>query len=99
MIMVSVSVGKDKEPIVGLLLDTHLLPTQGSPQMSLDPITKKLIQGSAQQGIQGFGVVATDQGFIVGPLASMIPIMNPDQEDNDGPKAEGSVAAAEEILP
>ena len=80
MIMVSVNVGKNKEPIIGLLLDTHLLPTQGPPQMSMDPSTKKLIQGPTKQGIQGFGVVATDRGFIVGPLDNMTPIMNPEGE-------------------
>ena len=79
MIMVSVNVGKDKESIIGLLLDTHLLPAQGAPNVTMGP-DKKLIQTPGQQGIQGFGVVATDKGFIVGPLSNMTPIMNPDGE-------------------
>ncbi|KKK70930.1 hypothetical protein LCGC14_2919050 [marine sediment metagenome] len=84
MIMVSVNVGKDAagkqlEPIVGLLLDTHLMPMQGAPNVTMGP-DKKLVQTSGQMGLQGFGVVATDKGFIVGPLASMTPIMNPDGE-------------------
>ena len=79
MIMVSVNIGKDKEPIVGLLLDTHLMPAQGAPSVTMG-LDKKLVQAPGQMGVRGFGVVAVDKGFIVGPLDSMTPIMNPDGE-------------------
>ena len=82
MIMVSVNVGEGKEPIVGLLLDTHLMPMQGPPKASIGE-GGKLVQTQGQTGLQGFGVVATDKGFIVGPLASMTPIMNPAEEESD----------------
>lgn len=83
MIMVSVNVDKNQEPIVGLLLDTHLMPMQGPPKAIIGE-GGKLVQTPGQTGFQGFGVVATDKGFIVGPLASMTPIMNPDQEVDGG---------------
>lgn len=85
MIMVSVNVGPDKEPVIGLLLDTHLMPVSGPPKASIGE-GGKLVQTQGQSGLQGFGVVATDQGFIVGPLSSMTPIMNPDdvKEESDG---------------
>ena len=79
MIMVSVNVGKDKEPIVGLLLDTHLMPMQGPPKATIGE-GGKLVQTTGPMGLQGFGVVATDKEFIVRPLSDMTPIMNPDGE-------------------
>ncbi len=84
MIMVSVNVGEGKEPVVGLLIDTQLMPMQAPPKATLDS-SGKLVQTAGQSGLQGFGVVATDKGFLVGPLASMTPIMNPDdaKEESD----------------
>lgn len=88
MLMVSVNIGNDKagkpqDPIVGLLIDTHLMPVSGPPKASIDP-GGKLVQSQGPQGLQGMGVVATDKGFLVGPLASMTPIMNPAEEESDG---------------
>ena len=77
MIMVSVSVGEGKEPVVGLLLDTHLMTMSGAPSVTMG-LNKQLVETPGKMGLQSFGVVATDKGFIVGPLASMTPIMNPD---------------------
>ncbi len=93
MIMVSVNVGKDKagkqqEPIIGLLISTQLMPMTGPSNVTMGP-GNKLVQTPGQSGLQGFGVVATDKGFIVGPLSSMTPIMNPDdalkEESDDVP--------------
>ena len=94
MIMVSVSVGKDKEPIVGLLLDTHLMPIQGESKATIGE-GGQLVEVAGPMRMQGFGVVATDKGFIVGPLSSMTPIMNPNQEVDDG--AGAVVGGGEEI--
>ena len=88
MIMVSVNVGNDKDgkpldPIVGLLLDTHLVPMAGPSKATIGE-GGKLIQSQGQMGLQGFGVVATDKGFIVGPLASMTPMLQPDEIPGEG---------------
>ena len=87
MLMVSVNVGKDKQgkmrpPIVGLLIDTHLLPTQGPPKATIGE-GGQLVQTQGASGLQAMGVVAAGTGFIVGPLASMTPIMQPDEDDVD----------------
>ncbi|KKL84226.1 hypothetical protein LCGC14_1966870 [marine sediment metagenome] len=102
MLMVRVNVGKDKEgkslePIVGLLIDTHLMPMQGPPKAMIGE-GGKLMQTPGQTGFQAFGVVAAGEGFIVGPLSSMTPMMQPDEEGDDEVKPDGGVAAAEEIL-
>ena len=81
MIMVRVRLKDDKE-VIGLLVDTHLVPTQGSSQVSMTP-DKRLVQGPPQQGLRGFGVAAVEGGFIVGPLESMKPIFNPQEELGD----------------
>ncbi len=102
MLMVRVNVGKDKEgkslePIVGLLIDTHLMPMQGPPKATIGE-GGRLVQAPGQTGFQAFGVVAAGEGFIVGPLASMTPMMQPDEEGDDEVKPDGGVAAAEEVL-
>ncbi len=84
MLMVRVNIGKDKvgkmrEPIVGLLIDTHLMPTQEPPKATIGE-GGALVQTPGSTGIQAMGVVAAGEGFIVGPLASMTPIMQPDEE-------------------
>ncbi len=89
MLMVTVNIGKDKqgkmqEPIVGLLIDTHLMPTQGPPKATIGE-GGALVQTPGSTGIQAMGVVAAGKGFIVGPLASMTPIMQPDEEGDDEP--------------
>ncbi len=87
MLMVRVNIGKDKagkmqEPIVGLLIDTHLVPTQGPPKATIGQ-GGELMQTPGASSFQPVGVVAAGKGFIVGPLASMTPIMQPDEEGDD----------------
>ncbi len=87
MLMVRVNVGKDKtgkmqEPIVGLLIDTHLMQTQGPPKATIG-MDGGLTQTPGPTGFRAMGVVAAGEGFIVGPLASMTPIMQPDEEGDD----------------
>ncbi|KKN06408.1 hypothetical protein LCGC14_1077690 [marine sediment metagenome] len=84
MLMVRVNIGKDKagkmqEPIVGLLIDTHLMPMQAPPKAAIN-LEGALVQTPGATGFQALGVVAAGKGFIVGPLASMTPIMQPDEE-------------------
>jgi hypothetical protein len=88
MLMVRVNIGKDKEgkplePIVGLLIDTHLMPMQRPPKATIGQ-GGELVQTQGPTGVQAMGVVAAGSGFIVGPLSSMTPIMQPDEEESDG---------------
>ena len=93
MLMVTVNIGKDKQgkmrdPVVGLLIDTHMVPMQGPPKAAIN-MEGALVQTPGATGFQAMGVVAAGTGFIVGPLASMTPIMQPDEESNDeSPEAE-----------
>ncbi len=87
MLMVRVNIGKDKagkmrDPVVGLLIDTHMVPMQGPPKAAIDG-SGALVQTPGATGFQALGVVAAGEGFIVGPLASMTLIMQPDEEGDD----------------
>ncbi len=87
MLMVRVNTGKDKagkvqDLVVGLLIDTHMVPMQGPPKATIDG-SGALVQAPGPTGFQALGVVAAGNGFIVGPLASMTPIMQPDEEESD----------------
>ncbi len=89
MLMVRVNIGKDKagkmrDPVVGLLIDTHMVSTQGPPKHTMSE-GGELVQVPGTTGFQALGVVAAGDGFIVGPLASMTPIMQPDEEGDDEP--------------
>ena len=78
MLMVRVKI-KEDETAIGLLVDTHLMTVQGQAGPSMNP-EGVLVPGQQQMGLRGFGVVATEQGFLVGPLENMQPIFEPEKE-------------------
>ena len=77
----------DGATVVGLLIDTQLVTTSGPPAVAMNP-RGELVQGPGQKGLQGFGVVRLDAGFLVGPLSSMQPILDPEEGDGEGQAAE-----------
>lgn len=81
MLMVRVRT-KDGE-VVGVLVDTQLVATPGQPSVGINP-KGELVQSQGQgMMLQGFGVIATDRGFIVAPLSDVTPIFEPEKEGAD----------------
>jgi hypothetical protein len=71
------------ESAVGVLVDTQLIPVQGPQKVSMNA-RGELVQNQGQgMMLQGFGVVATDRGFIVAPLSDVTPIFEPEKEGAD----------------
>ena len=68
---------QDAGEIIGVLVETHMVPQQGQPQFSMTS-DKKLVQGPQQMSLALFGLVAHPGGFIFGPMGSILPLFPPD---------------------
>ena len=68
---------QDAGEIVGVLVDTHMVPQQNQPQFSMTP-DKKLVQGPQQMSLALFGLVAHPGGFIFAPMGSILPLFPDD---------------------
>ena len=81
MLMVRVKT-KDGE-VVGVLVDTQLVATPAPGNVGID--AKGVLVQNQSQGmvLQGFGVIATDRGFIVAPLSDVTPVFEPEKEGAD----------------
>lgn len=68
---------QDAGEIIGVLVETHMVPQQGQPQFSMGS-DKKLVQGPQQMSLALFGLVAHPGGFIFGPMGSIFPLFPED---------------------
>ena len=67
---------RDAGEIIGLLVETHLVPQQGQPQFGMTS-DKKLVQGPQETKLVIFALVAHPSGFTFGPLGDVTPVLPP----------------------
>ena len=89
---------QDAGEIIGVLVETHMVPQQGQPQFNMTS-DKKLVQSPQQMSLALFGLVAHPGGFIFGPMGSIFPLFPEDfpgmpQSEEDPSEEESEDEAA-----
>lgn len=66
---------RDAGEIIGVLVDTHLMPINRGPQVGLD-VKQRLVQGPEQVQLVLFALVAHPRGFTFGPISDVMPLFS-----------------------